>query len=105
MIARKINERQPEEISKFIVKQIKRKRTKVNRLNISILGLAFKGYPITDDLRGSMAIAVVKNLKKKLINCKFYGFDPIISSNKIKSIGLKPLHKISDAFKKKILWS
>ena len=62
LTARKINERQPREIVNFILKKLSKKRKSKKIINISILGVAFKGFPITDDLRGSMALELVKSL-------------------------------------------
>ena len=47
------------------------------------MGLAFKGRPITDDLRGSMSLKVFEELKKKFLDSKFYGYDPIVDYDKI----------------------
>ena len=82
LTARKINERQPSEIVKFIYKKFKKIKKNKN-LNITILGLAFKGFPITDDLRGSMSITLIKNLRK---NSKKANFMVLILLCKIKKL-------------------
>ncbi len=102
LTARKINERQPSEIVKFIYKKFK-KINKNKNLNITILGLAFKGFPITDDLRGSMSITLIKKLREKFKKSKFYGFDPFVQNQKIKEVGIKPTNSINNAFKNKDL--
>jgi UDP-N-acetyl-D-mannosaminuronic acid dehydrogenase len=49
--------------------------------NLAIIGLAFKGFPETDDLRGSPAVKVLDSLKKDNVNfnsIKLY--DPLVKS-------------------------
>ena len=64
------------------------------------MGVAFKGYPITDDLRGSMAIELIKLLKTKFVKSKIYGFDPVVDSNKLKEKNIIPLKSIIQSFSK-----
>ena len=103
LIARKINERQPSEIVSFILKKINKNELKRKKINISILGLAFKGNPVTDDLRGSMSLVIINQIKKKIKNAKFYGFDPVVEKVNIKNKGIIPLKNIESAFKNKDL--
>ncbi len=103
LMARKINERQPYEIVNSIYNKIRKIKNFSKNPKIIILGLAFKGKPITDDLRGSMSLEVFKALKKKFTNSKFYGFDPIVSKGEIKKLGLNPCLSLSNSFKKKDL--
>ncbi len=103
LMARKINERQPFEIVNFIYNYIKKINNFPKKLKISLIGLAFKGYPVTDDLRGSMAIQVFKALKNKFRSSKFFGYDPVISDTNIIKLGLKKISSLSDAFKNKDL--
>lgn len=103
LTARKINERQPKEIVNFIYKHQKKVVFFPKNPKISLIGLAFKGYPVTDDLRGSMAIEVFKALKKKFKLSKFFGYDPLVPGTKIKKIGLQKSHSILDSFKNKNL--
>ena len=103
LMARKINERQPFEIVNFIYNYLKKINNFPKRLKISLIGLAFKGYPVTDDLRGSMAIQVFKALKNKFRSSKFFGYDPVISDTNIIKLGLKKTSSLSDAFKNKDL--
>ena len=61
--SRLVNVRQPIETVAFISAEIAR-RNLPSPLRITILGMAFKGVPATDDLRGSMSIKVLDALKK-----------------------------------------
>lgn len=59
-------------ITKFILKN------KIKNPKIALLGLAFKGYPATDDIRNSPAVDIYKLLQNKLKNASFSFYDPII---------------------------
>lgn len=75
--SRLVNERQPAETVRFITEEIS-KRNLNFPLKVSILGMAFKGVPATDDLRGSMSVKVLDELKKACPDCEVGLFDPVI---------------------------
>ncbi len=75
---RLVNERQPAETVKFISNEIVR-RNLPSPLVICILGMAFKGVPATDDLRGSMSVKVLDELKKAQPAAEIRLFDPVIA--------------------------
>ncbi len=100
LTARKINERQPTEIINFIYKKLKKIRKHNKKIKIGLLGIAFKGYPLTDDLRGSMAIKLIQVLKGKFNNIKLYAFDPVVDKKKILNQKLIPTRNIEKLFEK-----
>jgi UDP-N-acetyl-D-mannosaminuronic acid dehydrogenase len=73
-----VNERQPKETTDFIFKEMKKRHIPDNA-KIAILGLAFKGIPETDDLRGSMSKKVIDQITFKKPNIKITLYDPIIN--------------------------
>lgn len=79
---RLVNERQPAETVKFISSEIAR-RNLVSPFAICILGMAFKGIPATDDLRGSMSIKVLDALKKAHPDAEIRLFDPVITPEQL----------------------
>ena len=82
--ARLVNEDQPVETVNFISQLFKFRSFRKNS-KIAILGLAFKGIPETDDLRGAMSIKVIRSIEKELsskIQIELY--DPVISPKEIK---------------------
>jgi UDP-N-acetyl-D-mannosaminuronic acid dehydrogenase len=79
---RLINERQPAETVKFISHEIAR-RGLLSPLRICVLGMAFKGIPATDDLRGSMSVKVLDELKKAHPNAEIRLFDPVIAPEQL----------------------
>jgi UDP-N-acetyl-D-mannosaminuronic acid dehydrogenase len=82
--SRLVNVRQPIETVAFISAEIAR-RNLPSPLRITILGMAFKGVPATDDLRGSMSIKVLDALKKAHPGAEITLYDPVISQQELAS--------------------
>ena len=82
--SRKTNENFPIEMINFLKKNI---QFKVK--NILICGLAFKGVPKTDDIRGSMAKPIINYTKKIFKKSKIYSFDNLISLNDCKKMNAR----------------
>jgi len=61
---------------------------------ISLLGLAFKGQPDTDDLRGSTALLMIQRIRAQLPNAELRGQDYVVKDPEIAKLGIKP---VSDA--------
>jgi len=81
---RLVNERQPKETMKFIVGQMKN-RGMGTGIKAALLGMAFKGVPATDDLRGSMSLKVLSMLKELRPDIEVHAFDPVISNENLSS--------------------
>ncbi|MCF8196662.1 MAG: nucleotide sugar dehydrogenase [Polynucleobacter sp.] len=97
--SRRVNERQPIETVESIVKFLVAKGINRNEvLKISILGLAFKGVPATNDLRGTVAKSIMTCLKQSFPHSRFIGFDPHVSDQDILDFGLEPAKSIEEAF-------
>ena len=75
--SRLVNERQPEETISFIINEMSRREFNQN-CKVAILGMAFKGVPSTDDLRGSMSVKVLEHLKREAPFAKICLYDPVI---------------------------
>jgi UDP-N-acetyl-D-mannosaminuronic acid dehydrogenase len=83
--ARLINERQPAEtVSRMI--ELATSSAGKQQLRVAILGLAFKGVPETDDLRGSMSLHVVKELLASGIVEELRAFDPVVSRSALEAL-------------------
>ena len=74
---RMVNERQPVETVEFIVTQMAQ-RGMGSGARVAILGMAFKGVPATDDLRGSMSMKVLQALQKARPDVEVVVYDPVI---------------------------
>jgi UDP-N-acetyl-D-mannosaminuronic acid dehydrogenase len=66
---------------------------------VSVLGLAFKGRPETDDLRGTPAIEIIARLRAEFPKARILGFDPIVSASAIKELGIEPTSDVEQAFR------
>jgi nucleotide sugar dehydrogenase len=75
LTARRFNERMPERIIHRL-KILSGGGDHVRK--IAVLGLAFKGQPPTSDLRGSLAIPLVEQLRKAFLRSSVVGYDPLV---------------------------
>lgn len=75
--SRLINERQPSETVAAIMR-LADTRGFNQPLTVAVLGLAFKGVPETDDLRGSMALKVINALRSSGRVGSLRVYDPVI---------------------------
>jgi UDP-N-acetyl-D-mannosaminuronic acid dehydrogenase len=82
--SRLVNERQPAETVAAIM-NIAKQRGLGERLRIAVFGLAFKGVPATDDLRGSMALKVIDALKATGDCAELRLFDPVIDPSTLEA--------------------
>jgi UDP-N-acetyl-D-mannosaminuronic acid dehydrogenase len=98
MAARRTNERQPAET----VAQLRAfclRRAFPAAPVITLAGVAFKGRPETDDLRGTMAKPILTALREAFPDGQFRGFDPVVTSHTIRdTFRLDPVASIADAF-------
>ena len=93
----------PNQILRSIKKVFNGSELNKKPISIALLGLAFKGKPATDDLRGSMALPILNKLKSYFDLADFYGYDPLVSSEEIQKIGLTYLTSIEESFKEKTI--
>ena len=98
MVSRRINERQPDSIADLIFELTNKFVNFPSDPKISLLGLAFKGKPATDDLRGSTSKPIYLALKDRFPNAVFNAYDPIVSVDAIRSFGVFPLTSLAAAF-------
>jgi nucleotide sugar dehydrogenase len=97
--ARHLNERLPEYVVSKLAADFHFRKSTNGNMKISVLGLAFKGSPETDDVRGSMVFDVVKVLREKFSNCDIFGYDPIVPDTVTKlQIGIIPVPTLEEAF-------
>ena len=85
--ARKVNERSPRHIydrCKALLSEIGKN---INKEKIFIVGFAFKGEPVTSDLRDSTTVFFLKHLFEMGIK-EVWGYDPIIAENDLLKLGI-----------------
>jgi len=75
--ARTVNERQPQETVHFVAAEMARRKFGAG-VKVAMLGLAFKGVPATDDLRGSMSLKVLEVLGVARPDAEVHLYDPVV---------------------------
>lgn len=98
LAARAVNERQPDESARAMAKACAGMPGFASRPTISLLGLAFKGRPATDDLRGTMARPILEALRRHFPTASFRGYDPVVPSAEIAAFGVTPCDGLDAAF-------
>ncbi|MEM6622834.1 MAG: nucleotide sugar dehydrogenase [Pseudomonadota bacterium] len=81
--ARRVNERQPIETVDWILTEHARRAERAPR--IALLGVAFKGVPATDDLRGAMSLAVLSALRNRAPKADIRLFDPVCTAQQLQA--------------------
>jgi nucleotide sugar dehydrogenase len=98
--ARSLNESLPLEIVNYIKKFLILKKFNIKSLKILLMGIAFKGSPKTNDIRGTVAKLVIRQIKKIFTKPKIYGFDSAVSMNDIKSLNISPIKNFNSILNK-----
>lgn len=96
--ARLLNERQPDEVGDQLVKLMTDLRKGEPIKNISLCGLAFKGRPATDDLRGTPAKQIFDSIRLRFPVANFRGYDAMVELKDIEEFGLQPSQNLEEAF-------
>ncbi len=87
---RRVNETQPVEVAGFLEALTRSMQGFPTAPTISLLGLAFKGRPETDDLRGTMARPMFQELRARFPKARWRGFDAVVGHEQIRAFGLEP---------------
>ena len=95
--AREINEGLIDHVFDGVKKHILDNNIPLKDARIFISGLAFKGHPETDDMRGSPALRLIDKFKKAEMG-EIYAHDFVIKSDEIEKLGAKPC-SIEEGFK------
>jgi nucleotide sugar dehydrogenase len=79
LTARLLNERQPADIARRLCRFVESAVTDWPAApQIAVLGLAFKGRPVTDDLRGTMAKPLLAELRRCFPRARLRGWDAVV---------------------------
>lgn len=65
---------------------------------ITVMGLAFKGRPATDDLRGSTALPLIAALRARFPGATLRGFDAMVAGSEIEALGVIACDSVEAAF-------
>jgi len=97
--ARSLNERLPDDVVGRFAGILRKIDNFPEHPVISLMGIAFKGRPATDDLRGTMARPIFYALQKYFPHAYFRGYDPVVSQKDIRAFGLEACDTIEKAVK------
>ncbi|MBA7592102.1 hypothetical protein ES708_34279 [subsurface metagenome] len=96
MTARQINEKLHERIAQQVFEWTLNNKLDPKKIKITLLGMAFKGVPETNDLRGAPSIIMINELKKRGLK-NIHGHDYLVSDEDIKNSEIMPVG-IEEAF-------
>lgn len=84
--ARRTNERQPAETAAMFLAEHARRFGADTAPLIVVAGLAFKGIPETDDLRGSMAVHVIEEILSQSPRARLRLYDPVVPATALTAL-------------------
>jgi UDP-N-acetyl-D-mannosaminuronic acid dehydrogenase len=87
--ARKLNEYLPEHVGATVVDMVREYRGATKGARVAVLGWAYKGWPATDDMRGTPVADIVPILADAGITV--IGHDPIVADDVIRQYGGEPV--------------
>jgi UDP-N-acetyl-D-mannosaminuronic acid dehydrogenase len=94
--ARKLNEQLHVHVLHLLKNEIFKRNLVVKK--ISLLGLAFKGTPSTDDIRDSFSIKFYKKLLLNFKKSKIVAFDPLVKHEDFLKYQIKRITNIKKIF-------
>jgi len=98
MKARTLHEKLEGRIAERVLRWTLDNNLEPQKIKVTLLGMAFKGIPETDDLRGAPSINMVRELRDRGFK-NICGHDYLVSDGDIKKLKLKPVD-ITGAFNK-----
>lgn len=84
LLSRAVNERLPRDV----MEKLRSVRDDAKVARIAIFGLAFKGRPETSDLRGTLAVQLIGDIRTVFPNATIVGFDPAVPEDDLLSLGI-----------------
>lgn len=99
LAGRLTNEQQPADVAAIAGLWADRLAGFAKKPTICLLGLAFKGIPATDDLRGTMAYPIFRQLEQRFPDAKFRGYDAAVTRAAAEAFfGFKMVDGLPEAF-------
>ncbi len=99
MLGRQVNEGLPKRAAKMMADEVASRIRVDEVVKGAVMGLAFKGRPETSDLRGTLAIPLIAELRALYPRAKLYAYDPAVSAEDIKALCVEPCATAEEAFR------
>jgi UDP-N-acetyl-D-mannosaminuronic acid dehydrogenase len=96
LAARRTNERLPGQVVQQFVQKLESINGTLDGAKILVCGFAYKGIPITDDVRGTPTAQIMEELSKYPM--EIVGHDFMVPSDVISSYGAAPVDSLSQGF-------
>ncbi len=96
--ARRISDAMIDVVTHTITSFLKKEKASVKNPKIAVLGFAFKGKPVTSDVRGSTTVILTKKLQEAGYK-NIHGFDAAARKEDIVVHGITHVSKIRQGFK------
>jgi UDP-N-acetyl-D-mannosaminuronic acid dehydrogenase len=87
--ARELNEHMPVHVAETIVRLLRESRGDTRGVRLAVLGWAYKGWPPTDDMRGTPIASMMPIFSEAGITV--LGHDPMVSDDVIRQYGGEPI--------------
>jgi UDP-N-acetyl-D-mannosaminuronic acid dehydrogenase len=89
MAARQLNESMPIAVAQRVLRHLCAQQANLSQVKVLLTGLAYKGQPETDDVRGSAVPAVLETLRGHEI--QVVGHDFVVPPERISALGVAPV--------------
>jgi UDP-N-acetyl-D-mannosaminuronic acid dehydrogenase len=87
--ARGLNEHLPLHVAERLIGMIRRARGSAEGARLAVLGWAYKGWPPTDDMRGTPIVSMLPLLRAAGLELR--GHDYLVAADVIRSLGAEPV--------------
>jgi UDP-N-acetyl-D-mannosaminuronic acid dehydrogenase len=84
--ARKLNESLPERVARHFIESLEASAVRIRDAKVLVCGFAYKGWPITDDVRGTPTIPIIDVLRKHQLH--LYAHDYVVSAGRMEGCGV-----------------
>jgi UDP-N-acetyl-D-mannosaminuronic acid dehydrogenase len=95
--ARALNEAMPRTVAEHILRNLKELGVDFDGTKVLICGFAYKGWPVTDDIRGTPAVALLEALRAYPL--EIWCHDPLVAPAKMAALGARPVADIEEGFR------
>jgi UDP-N-acetyl-D-mannosaminuronic acid dehydrogenase len=99
LLGRQVNEALPHRAARLLAEEVSSRIPKDKVAKGVVMGLAFKGRPETSDLRGTLAIPLIAELRALYPKARLCAFDPAVSMEDARSLGIEPCATAEEAFR------